>query len=428
MTAAATEAETTRGFWSSIGPGVLFTGAAVGVSHLVQSTRAGAAYGFSLALFVLLALLVKYPAFRFGPHYTAATGTSLLEGYRRQGRWALVAYGLLTLGTMFTVQAAVTLVTAGLAKHILSLEASPITISAGLLVASAGLLAVGQYRWLDRLAKVVVAILAVLTLGATALALPEVDFAETSFLPAFGAMDAAAWFFVAALVGWMPSAIDVSVWQSLWTLERARDTGHRPTVRQSTVDFHVGYMSTGLLAFCFLALGASVMAGQELAPSAGAFAGQVVDLYGETLGSWSRPLIAVCAFLVMLSTTVTVIDGFPRALSVLAARFAGPESRGALGEAQQTRRVYWGSLVTLGVGSLVVLVAFLSSLKAMVDLATTLSFLTAPVLSSLNHRAVTSAEVPEADRPAPWLVYASLVAILAQGAFALYYLWLRFIA
>ena len=47
--------------------GLLLAGAAVGVSHLVQSTRAGAAYGFGLILLVLLANVVKYPAFRFGP-------------------------------------------------------------------------------------------------------------------------------------------------------------------------------------------------------------------------------------------------------------------------------------------------------------------------------------------------------------------------
>ena len=31
----------------SLGPGLLFAGAAIGVSHLVQSTRAGADFGFS---------------------------------------------------------------------------------------------------------------------------------------------------------------------------------------------------------------------------------------------------------------------------------------------------------------------------------------------------------------------------------------------
>ena len=100
-----------RTFWKAFGPGLLWAGAAIGVSHLVQSTRAGANYGFALVGLVLVALVFKYPAFSFGPRYAAATGTSLLEGYRRRGVWALVVYAILTLGTMFTIQAAVTFVT-----------------------------------------------------------------------------------------------------------------------------------------------------------------------------------------------------------------------------------------------------------------------------------------------------------------------------
>lgn len=118
--------ETSRkGVLSALGPGLLFAAAAVGVSHLVQSTRAGAVYGLALVGMVILANVVKYPAFRFGPYYSVATRTSILEGYRRQGTWALVLYGLLTLGTMFTVLGAIGLVTAGLAMATFGFKASP---------------------------------------------------------------------------------------------------------------------------------------------------------------------------------------------------------------------------------------------------------------------------------------------------------------
>ena len=90
---------TRGGFWRALGPGLLMAGAAIGVSHQVQSTRAGAVYGFGFLALIVAANVFKYPAFRFGPEHAAATGTSLLEGYRRQGTWALALYGLLTLGT-----------------------------------------------------------------------------------------------------------------------------------------------------------------------------------------------------------------------------------------------------------------------------------------------------------------------------------------
>ena len=44
-----------------LGPGLLFAGAAIGVSHLVQSTRAGADFGWGLLWALLLANIMKYP-------------------------------------------------------------------------------------------------------------------------------------------------------------------------------------------------------------------------------------------------------------------------------------------------------------------------------------------------------------------------------
>jgi len=210
-----------RDLWRAIGPGVLFTGAAVGVSHLVQSTRAGASYGLALWSLVLVANLIKYPAFRFGPQYASATGTSLLEGYRRLGKWALVLYALLTLATMFTVLAAVTVVTAGLAIAIFGLPPAPLITSAVLVALCALLVGTGGYRWLDRVGKAVVLVLTISTLVATALVLPRLDLASASFFPDPAALGPGDIVFMAALVGWMPSAIDVAVWQSIWTLARA---------------------------------------------------------------------------------------------------------------------------------------------------------------------------------------------------------------
>jgi purine-cytosine permease-like protein len=76
---------------------------------------------------------------------------------------------------MFTVTAAVTVVTAGLAKVLFGLDASPLVISAVLLALCGVLLATGGYRWLDRVGKVVVSVLALTTIAATALVLPRLD-------------------------------------------------------------------------------------------------------------------------------------------------------------------------------------------------------------------------------------------------------------
>ena len=78
-------------FIKKLGPGLLFAGAAIGVSHLVQSTKAGADFGFGLVWALLLAHFCKYPFFQFGPRYAAATGESLLEGYQKMSKNAFSA-------------------------------------------------------------------------------------------------------------------------------------------------------------------------------------------------------------------------------------------------------------------------------------------------------------------------------------------------
>ena len=49
----------------TLGPGILFASTAIGVSHLVQSTKAGALFGFGLLWALLAANILKYPFFEF---------------------------------------------------------------------------------------------------------------------------------------------------------------------------------------------------------------------------------------------------------------------------------------------------------------------------------------------------------------------------
>jgi len=420
---------TSTNFWKSLGPGLLFAGTAVGVSHLVQSTRAGAGYGLALVGLVIVANVLKYPAFSFAPRYAAATGTSLLEAYRRQGRWALALYGLVTLGTMFAVQAAVVVVAAGLAQALFGAGVSVLGYALGLTLFAVAINGFGSFGLLDRLIKVVVVVLTLATVVATALVIPEIAWGSIAWVP-----DRASWtdkdlFFVVALVGWMPTALDIGVWHSLWTLARRHQTGHVPKVREVLLDFNIGYIGTAVLALCFLVMGAGVMYGKGIPfdGTAGGFANQLIDLYTLSLGAWSRPVIAAAAFGVMLSTVLTVVDGFPRALSGLLQRFRAAEiPHHAELQASASTKTYRLILLVVGGGSLG-LIAFLGgSLKQLVGLATTLSFLTAPVFAVLNHRAVQSRAMPLECRPRRWMIRYSLAGIAFQVLFAGYYLWSRF--
>ncbi len=411
---------------AAIGPGLLMAGAAVGVSHLVQSTRAGAEYGLALIALVLLGCLLKFPFLEFGPRYAAATGESLVAGYRRMGRWALGLFTLITLSTMFIVTAAVTLVTAGLTGELLGLDLSATALSTGVLGACGLLLALGHYRTLDRVMKLIMAGLALVTVVAVGLAL-------TSLVGQPAAIDrlgesvlherlwtATTFAFVLALLGWMPIPLDAAAWHSLWTLERARQTGHRPTLREASFDFHVGYLGATLLAVAFLLLGALTMygTGSDFAGGAVAFAGQFADLYGAALGEGWRPLIVTAALATMFSTTLTVVDAFPRVLRAVLEDAADADERRAAEDPGHRAR-YLASLAIIAIGALVVIDRFGGSFTQLIDFITTVSFLAAPIIAWLNLRLLTGPWTPAAARPGPalralaWTGLAFLVALSA---------------
>lgn len=383
----------------SLGPGLLWAGTAIGVSHLVQSTRAGAELGLMLLWLVILANVFKYPAFEAAPRYAAATGLSLLEGYRRLGTWALWLFLLLTISTMFTVIAGVTIVTAGMASALFT-DAVPIWgWAAGLLVLVCAVLTLGRYRLLDLIMKAMMVLLTVSTVITVALVLPRFDPSQIPILPGIPDTSPATFLFLCALVGWMPSALDIAVWHTLWGLEKARTEDRPLTVTGALIDFNVGYIGTALLACGFLLLGAIVLhpSGVEIPQSAPAFAKTLVNVYAEALGSWARPFILIAAFTTMLSTTLSVTDGFPRALAAAIARLRGPE----LG-AEDRSLAYWFALATCVAGAMLVIVLFAQSMRSLVDLATILTGTTAGAFAVLNLLVLRRPEVPAEHRPGRW--------------------------
>ena len=420
--------------WRAFGPGLIFAGAAVGVSHLVQSTRGGAEFGLLAILVVTGSCLVKWPAFRAGPLYAAATGHSLLEGYRRRGGWALGVFGLLTLLIWFTTLAAVTVVSAGLLLALAPGVGDLIpgvdaggprvaVVSAVLLALTALGLLTGGYRWLERAMKVVIPVLFVLTLAAMVAVLPE----AWSTLDSVAAREAFAEdrTLVAAMVGWMPAPIDIAVWTSLWALAKRRPDATPRDGRATLLDFDAGYLATLVLAIGFTVLGAGVMHGRGIAfaDSSPAFAAQVVDLFAESLGAWAWPVIAVAAFLTMFSTTVTCVDGFSRAVAGYVRTFGGASVDDA--SPGRRSRAYWIAMLVGVAGAMVVLFGGIASNRfsftSLIDLVTITSFLAAPILAAMNHRCVFGPDLDAADRPGRLWWGWSWVCIVGTGGFAAFY-------
>lgn len=396
-------------FLKKLGPGLLFAGAAIGVSHLVQSTRAGADFGFGLLWALLLVNLFKYPFFQFGPRYAMATGESLLEGYQKLGKGVLLAYFALSLGTMVTIQAAVTIVTAGLAVQLFGIT-TDITLWCFIITAICfAILIIGKYKVLDTVMKVIISILTVTTVIAVASA---VGFNESSIewaqvLPENNTQ----WVFLIAFMGWMPAPLDVSVWHSLWTIEKQKTLSKPPN--KNMIDFKIGYLITLFLGVCFLSLGALVMfgSGQTFSNQGVTFSKQLIDLYTTNLGSGAFLIIALAAFTTMFSTTLTCLDASPRAMA---------KTSELLNFSFLKKYTVW--LAILAISTLIVLVFFLSEMGLLVKIATVLSFLTAPFYAVINLRLITSQYTPKAWRPSLLIKIISVLGIVFLLGFSFWYL------
>jgi len=416
-------------FLSRLGPGLLYAGAAVGVSHLVQSTQAGGMFGFELIIAIIIIHAIKYPFFEFGPRYTAATGQHILHGYLKLGKWAVWLYLLMAIATMFIVQAAITVVTAGLITNVFGLEglgghdpqAVAFIVGSLLLLFSFTLLVSGHYVLLDKLMKVIILILTITSIAAVIMLLFDNPGHHKTATVFFTFTDTAHLIFLATFLGWMPAPLDLSIWHSIWSKSKNDSEGKITTMQETLFDFRVGFIGTAFLAVCFLLLGALVMYGSGVPFAAGgaAFAGQLLDMYQQALGDWAYPLVAIAAIATMFSTTLTVLDAFPRSISAsLELLFPGRIR-------QRNQHVtYLAGLVILIAGTLFILFFYLTSMREMVKIATVISFVAAPIIAILNMQAVFSRHMPDQYRPGKFMWIWCWFGVAALSACSIFYILL----
>ena len=409
-----------KGNWMQvIGPGILFASTAIGVSHLVQSTRAGALVGFGLVWAVVAANVAKYPFFEFGSRYANVTGESLIEGYRSMGKWAAWLYLAITISTCFFVMGAIGIVTASFLDNLFNISnatgqnATPYVAIVVFLISTV-VLVLDKYSALDSLIKVIAAVLLISTAGAFIAALAHTPISSVPAAPVdFTPWSGAGLAFLIALMGWMPTAVDLSTWNSIWTLERIKQTGYHPPLKDTLREFNFGFIFSAVLALMFLGLGALLFYSNsvEFPKGTAAFASGVVQLYTEAIGSWSWWIIATAAFSAMLGTCIACLDGYARSL---ARSLATLKSTPTPVDIRHER----GSLILVALGALSLILLFPNDIRILVDLATTLSFLVAPLVAAANLYLVTRKQFPEDARPPRWMVALSWMGLAFLTGFS----------
>lgn len=409
----------------SIGPGLLFASSAIGTSHLVLSTRAGTTHGMIYFWIILIALILKYPFYEIGPRYATATGYSLVKGYKDQGTWAVLLFMFVITISMFAVVAAIGAVSAGLLATMFGVHIVPVPILAGIVIAvSALLLLFGGYKGLDGLIKVISIIMLVTVLIAFVAVLIKGPVTPIANFQAPPLLEGAGLTLLIGLLGWMPAGMEAATMNSIWTIEKARTTNYKPTLKESLFDFNLGYGFTLALALMFMTIGAYTVygTGNILDGNATQFSNKLLHVFTQNLGDWSYYVIAFAAFGTIYGTLITVLDAFPRCFvrgwRVL--KYDTPERNEE--QVSFLENAYKWTVIIVGIGGFLLFYLSAASMIHLLEIVTIISFLLSPIIAFLNLRAIQSSTIPASHRLSSFKIGLAYIGLFALIAFSIYYL------
>lgn len=395
--------------WRAFGPGILMASAAIGGSHLVSSTQAGALYGWQLAIMIVLANLFKYPFYRFGTEYAYSTGDSLIVGYAKKSPIYLWVFFILCVISGVISTGAVALLCAVILGYMLPFEINTLALSAVVMTLSWVMLIAGHYKLLDNLTKWIIMALTIATVMAVIVAGSKPSVIAPDFIEA-SPWNLATLGFIIALMGWMPAPMEFSVLTSVWTAKKIH-TDHTSRF-QGLVDFNVGYLTSAILALFFLALGVFVQYGsaEEIIMHGGAYVGQLIQMYTQTIGEWSRLFVTFIAFLCMFGTVITCMDGYGR---------SNAESQSLIktGNTQLTEKYVKLWTTFTGVAAYILITFFLGQMATLLKFAMISSFVTAPIFAYLNYSLIKSA-----GQLTPFMKWFAIVSIVFLSGFAVLFL------
>ena len=356
--------------------------------------------------------IFKYPFFQYAARYATVTNQSLLEGYEKIGKKYLWIYFFINIINMFTIQTAVTIVTAGLTLELLQIDYNIKFISIIITFVSMAILLLGRYKTFDRLVKIIISLLSICSIIAFSIAFinNQKPISLTQVFP----LQKDAFIFLIAFMGWMPAPLDISVWHSLWTVKKNQLQTKKDSLKEGLLDFNIGYMTTIFLGVIFIGLGFFVMyeSGITFSKSSPIFAKQFINLYTSLLGKSIYIIVAIAAFTTMFSTTLTTLDGLPRVMSTI--------SQLVLKKPKKEYYIFWITILALGTSAIFF---WINEMGILIKTATLLSFVTTPFYAILNYKLVTRKDFPKEAQPKKAMKILSILGIIFLLAFSLAYLF-----
>lgn len=394
-------------FLKNFGPGIIMASSAIGGSHIIASTQAGAYYGYQLAIFIIIVNLLKYPFYRFAFDYSTIYNKTLLQGYSEKGKsylWVFLVFN--AFATVVNV-AGGTLLAAVLLRMLIPFDLSLQFYSIFILFTYLLILYYKQYKALDSVSKIIMLFLTIITFIALILAFTQASQKPLDFIEP-NPFQIAAIPFLIALMGWMPSPMELSVSASIWVVEKNKLNPEYKKRRM--IDFNSSYLITIILALMFMSLGALVQYGQDITPlSGGKFINQFIDMYAISIGEWTRWFITFVAFICIYGTTIVAVDGYSRCNQQSVALLKDKTTKVFSHKSLQY------SMLFTTIISFIVIQFFSNSIGKMIPFAMTASFLSAPVFAYLNYSLSKQYEKPK------WLTLLALVGLVYLASMVIVY-------
>lgn len=287
----------------TIGPGIVIAATGVGAGDLIAASVSGARYGTAILWAAVIGAIIKYVINENLARWQLVTGTTLLEGWiQKLPRFVSVYFLMYLLLWSFVVAGALISAT-GLAAHAIlpgvSVEIWGIIHS----IAAVIIVWFGAYRHIERIMKLLIAIMFTVVIVCAAILLPTTGELLTGiFLPS---LPDGSIVFVLGVIGGVGGSVTVMSY-GYWIREK-NWTG-REYIPQCRTDLALAYILTGLFGLAVMIIAAGVqpevIEGSRMILAVAEHLETSVGVYGKWLfliGFWGA----------VFSSMIGVWDGVP---------------------------------------------------------------------------------------------------------------------
>ena len=372
---------------------------------------------------ISVALVLKYPFFEFAVRYTNATGKHILHGYKELGNWAVAMFLFVIFVAMFAVTGAIGAVCGGLLGTVFGWSGLSMPfIVGGILATTAAVLLIGKYSLLDQIIKLISVVLFITISVAFFAVLYKGPIQVTEAIPVTNEIwKGAGLALTISLIGFMPTGLEVSAMHSIWSVEKIKQTGYHPTLKESLFDFNLGYIFTSILAFMFMTIGAFTVfgSGQLLDGNSIEFSNKLIEVFTSSLGSWSYWIIAVAALGTIYGTLIVSMDAFTRSFVLGTLTLIKPN--GVNREETNSNRYYTILLIIIAFGGFLLYIQFPGGMIKILEAATICIFLLAPIIAYLNLKLIKSPSIPTTHRPKRRIIILAFVGLSTGISFTVFY-------